>query len=148
MEAIAMNASVAYELIPAPDWASTTTIAVPDSSIHDSRGWARAVFDIRSVPWWTKALFAAREVVAFAMRIPPGEQSMLAVREVRGGEALIDTDDRHLHFAAGVRADNDLLHVTTAVKFKGLRGRLYFVPVRFLHDQITRSMMQAAAARA
>jgi hypothetical protein len=29
-----------------------------------------------------------------------------------------------------------------------MRGQLYFLPVRFLHDQITRSMMTAAAQRA
>ena len=69
------------------------------------------------------------------------------VSEVRDGEALIQTDDRHLRFVAGVRADDGLLHVTRAVQLKGRRGRLYFLPVRFLHDQITRSMMAAAAQR-
>ena len=49
---------------------------------------------------------------------------------------------------AGVRADEHLLHVTTVVQLKGWRGQLYFLPVRFLHDQITRSMMTAAARRA
>ena len=66
---------------------------------------------------------------------------------VRDGEALIDTDDRHLRFVAGVRAGHGLLHVTTAVQFKGWRGHCYFVPVRFLHDQVTRSMMTAADRR-
>jgi hypothetical protein len=37
--------------------------------------------------------------------------------------------------------------VTTAVQLKGWRGRLYFLPVRFGHDQITRSMMAAAGRR-
>jgi Protein of unknown function (DUF2867) len=141
-------ASVAYQLLPAPDWASTTTVAVADGSARDARGWAEAVFAVGSVPLWVKTLFGMREVVARLLRIPPGHPRMFAVHEVRDGEALIDTDDRHLRFVAGVRADERLLHVTTAVQLKGWRGQLYFLPVRFLHDQITRSMMAAAARRA
>ncbi len=140
--------SVVFQLMPQPDWASTTTVAVRDSSAHDAAGWAGAIFSAGSRPGWIRVLFGAREVVARVLRIPPGRPEMLAVREVRDGEALIDTDDRHLRFVAGVRAADGLLHVTTAVRFKGWRGRVYFVPVRFLHDQITRSMMTAAARRA
>jgi hypothetical protein len=139
--------SVAYQLMPRPDWATTTTVAVPDGSAHDAEGWARAIFAVGSVPSWVKAMFGAREVVARLLRIPPGQPAVFAVTEVRDGEALIDTDDRHLRFVAGVRAQEGLLHVTTAVQLKGWRGRLYFLPVRFLHDQITRSMMAAAARR-
>jgi hypothetical protein len=134
--------------MPRPDWAATTTVAVTDGSARDASGWARAIFSVGSVPLWIKAFFGAREVVAGVLRIPPGRPAMLAVREVRNGEALIDTDDRHLRFVAGVRADEHLLHVTTAVQLKGWRGQLYFLPVRFLHDQITRSMMAAAVQRA
>ena len=54
---------------------------------------------------------------------------------------------RHLRFVDGELADEHLLHVTTVVQLKGWRGQLYFLPVRFLHDQITRSMMTAAARR-
>jgi hypothetical protein len=141
-------ASIAYQLIPRPDWASTTTVAVTDGSVRDARGWADAIFAVGSVPLWVKALFGAREVVARLLRIPPGRPGVFAVREVRDGEALIDTDDRHLRFVAGVQADDHLLHVTTVVQLKGWRGQLYFLPVRFLHDQITRSMMTAAVRRA
>ena len=139
--------SVAYQLMPRPDWAATTTVAVARGPARDPGEWARAIFSVGSVPGWIKVLFGAREVVARLLRIPPGQASMLAVREVRDGEALIDTDDRHLRFVAGVRAEGQLLHVTTAVQLKGWRGQLYFLPVRFLHDQITRSMMVAAVRR-
>ena len=139
--------SVAYQVMPWPDWAATTTVTVTDGSARDAAGWAEAIFAVQSVPLWVRTLFGAREVVARLLRIPPGRPGMLAVREVRDGEALIDTDDQHLRFVAGVRADDRLLHVTTAVQLKGWRGQLYFLPVRFLHDQITRSMMAAAARR-
>jgi hypothetical protein len=107
------------------------------------------VFDLRSLPPWVKALFAAREVAVRLLGIPPGDPSMLAVDRVVDGEAVIDTDDRHLRFVATVRVDIDrgLLHTTTAVRFKGRRGRLYFAPVRLLHDAVTRAMMTAALAR-
>jgi hypothetical protein len=142
--------SVVYQLMPRPDWAATTTVTVTegaarDGATRDSAGWARAIFAVGSTPSWIRALFGVREVAARLLRIPPGQAAMLAVREVRDGEALIDTDDRHLRFVAGVRADGGLLHVTTAVQLKGWRGQLYFLPVRFLHDQVTRSMMTAAA---
>ncbi|MGH8862235.1 MAG: DUF2867 domain-containing protein [Jatrophihabitantaceae bacterium] len=139
--------SVVYERMPRPDWAMTTTTAVPGVPARTPRAWAEAIFDQRSVPIWVKALYGVREVAVRVLGLAPGEASMLAVRDVVGDEAIIDTDDRHLHFVAGVRADAGLLHVTTAVQLKGWRGHLYFVPVRFLHDQITRSMMQAAALR-
>jgi hypothetical protein len=139
--------SVAYQLMPQPDWAATTTVTVADGSMRAPEEWAGAIFSVGSMPGWIKALFGVREVVARLLRIPPGQASMFVVREVRDGEALIDTDDRHLRFVAGVRADEQLLHVTTAVQLKGWRGRLYFLPVRFLHDQITRSMMAAAVRR-
>jgi hypothetical protein len=139
--------SAAYRLMPQPDWAATTTVAVADGSARDPEEWAGAIFSVGSTPNWVKVLFGAREVVARLLRIPPGQASMFAVREVRDGEAIIDTDDRHLRFVAGVRADDRLLHVTTAVELKGWRGQLYFLPVRFLHDQVTRSMMVAAVRR-
>jgi hypothetical protein len=97
--------SVAYQLMPRPDWATTTTVAVTDGSTRTPEEWATAIFSVGSMPGWIKTLFGAREVVARLLRIPPGQASMLAVREVRDGEALIDTDDRHLRFVAGVRAD-------------------------------------------
>jgi hypothetical protein len=46
-----------------------------------------------------------------------------------------------------VAAEPGLVHVTTAVMLKGWRGRLYFMPVRLLHDAVSRSMMATAARR-
>ena len=137
--------SVALDILPQPDWASTTTVAIPPDVTRDPAAWAQAIFDGRTLPSWVKALFVARECLARPMRITPGDPAMLAVDRVVGDEALIDTDDVHLHFVAGVRADARFVHVTTAVTFKGWRGRFYFVPVRLLHDAVTRSMINRAA---
>lgn len=82
-----------------------------------------------------------------ALGIPRGGRWMLAVSRATSDEAIIDTDDRHLRFVAAVTAEPHLVHVTTAVTLKGWRGRVYFAPVRLLHDAVTRSMMTAAARR-
>lgn len=140
--------SAAFDVIPRPEWASTTIVAIPPDAA-DAADWARAIFDLRSLPVWVKALGGMRAVVAKLLRLPPAEQAMLTVDRMVGDEALVDTDDVHLHFAAGVRVDPaaGLLYVTTAVALKGWRGRAYFVPVRFLHDAVTRSMIESAAGR-
>jgi hypothetical protein len=139
--------SVAYQLLPTPDWAMTTSIAVPDAEAHTAEEWARAIFESRALPAWIEALGAARAVAAKAMQLPRANQRMLAVDRVIDGEAVIDTDDRHLRFVAGIRTEPGLVHVTTAVTLKGWRGKVYFAPVRLLHDPVTRSMMTAAARR-
>jgi uncharacterized protein DUF2867 len=136
--------SAVYEVVPRPDWALTTTVATPPGLTLDPGVWARAIFAARAVPAWGKALFALRQAAVLLVRIPVGRSEMLAVDRIVGDEALIDTDDVHLHFVAGVRAEPGFVHVTTAVALKGWRGRLYFAPVRLLHDAITRSMMEHA----
>jgi hypothetical protein len=141
--------SAAFDVVPNPDWASTTIVAIPSDAPDDPATWARAIFDARSVPAWGKALFGVRMVAAMVLRLPQGNRSMLAVDHVVADEAVIDTDDVHLHFGVGIRADPaaGLLYVTTSVALKGWRGKVYFVPVRFLHDAITRSMVHSAIMR-
>jgi hypothetical protein len=136
-----------FDLMPAPDWAATTTIAAENAAGHTPEEWARAIFDPRAVPPWVGALFGVRQAAVKALGIPRGRRWMLAVSQANRDEAIIDTDDRHLRFVASVTAEPGLLHVTTAVTLKGWRGRVYFAPVRLLHDAVTRSMMTAAARR-
>ncbi len=142
--------SAAFDLMPRPDWAATTTISLAPADQRSPEEWARAIFDISALPGWVRALFGLRAVAVKLLRIPSGDPAMLAVDRVVGDEAVIDTDDRHLRFVAAVRQDAEagFLHVTTAVTLKGWRGRVYFVPVRLLHDAVTRSMMESAARRA
>jgi hypothetical protein len=139
--------SAAFDVMPRPDWAATTTISIAPGVHASSEQWAREIFDFAPVPAWVKPFLAARAVVAAALRLAPGDPTMFAVERVVGDEAVIDTDDRHLRFVATVRSEPGLVHVTTLVTLKGLRGRVYFMPVRLLHDAVTRSMMVAAARR-
>lgn len=135
----------AFETLPRPDWAGTTTVAVSPDAPRDALVWAKAIFNPRNFPTWVKGLFVVREAAVRVLRLPPGDPRMLAVDRMVGDEALIDTDDVHLHFAAAVRTEPGLVHVTTAVQFKGWRGQLYFAPVRLLHDAVTRAMIARAA---
>ena len=139
--------SSVYRIMPVPDWAATTTEPLRGAPERDPAAWGRAVFDVDRLSSWGRGLFAVRDAAARVLRIPPSDPAMLAVDHVEGDEAIIDTDDEHLHFVAGVRAADGLLHVTTAVTFHNRVGRLYFVPVRFLHDQLTRNLMRSALDR-
>jgi hypothetical protein len=139
--------SAAFDLMPRPDWASTTTVAAANATGHTPEEWAGAIFDAGSLPSCVRGLMALRAVAAMVLRLPPGDPAMLAVDRVVGDEAIVDTDDRHLRFVAAVSTGPGLVHVTTAVTLKGWRGQLYFVPVRLLHDAVTRSMMAAAVRR-
>lgn len=139
--------SAAYSLVDRVDWAATTTVPMRSAVDHDPAIWARRVFSVGSAPAWVKTLLRLRQALVGLIGVRRANTAtVFTVDRVVDGEALIDTDETHLHFAAGVRPEPEagLLHVVTAVEFHGRRGRLYFIPVRFLHDQVLRSMMTRA----
>lgn len=146
----AVSMSAAYSLLDRVDWAATTTVRMRPTGDNDPTMWAQRVFSTGSAPAWVKALLGLRQALVRLIGVKRADpRQVFTVGKVVDGEALIDTDDIHLHFAAGVRPEPDagLLHVVTAVEFHGRRGRLYFTPVRFLHDQVLRSMMTSAVER-
>ena len=53
--------SAVFEIVPRPDWASTTTVAIPAGLTSDPEVWAKAIFDGRTVPSRVKAFFVIRE---------------------------------------------------------------------------------------
>lgn len=140
-----------------PDWADVVVESIPPTVVDasDPARWAREIFSPASVPGAVTALMAMREVFALAVGASRGSWDVFTVQEVLGdparggGEALIGYPDRHLDFRAAVGVDVEarLLWVTTAVWFHGRRGRTYFLPVRFLHDPVTRAMMRRAIDR-
>ena len=136
---------------PAPDWADVVVESLPMevAGVTDPVVWAREIFSARSLPAPVMALMGVRQLLAPLVGASRGSSETFAVQEVRGREALIAQSDRHLDFRAsvGVDADARLLWVTTAVWFHGWRGRSYFLPVRFLHDPLTRAMMRGAIRR-
>lgn len=144
--------SAALADLPAPDFADVCIVAIAPAAVAlptDPAYWARAVFDPRSAPRWVQVLFAVRQLAVRLVGIPPGDTAMFDVAEVVGDEAVIRADDVHLDFRCGVGIDAQarLLRVTTAVRLKGWRGRLYFVPVSVLHGPVTRAMATNAVRR-
>lgn len=55
----------------------------------------------------------------------------------------------HLDFRCGVGVDLDarLVRVTTAVRLKNRRGRLYFAPVRLVHPIVVMAMLRKTRRR-
>lgn len=142
-----MTPSLVLQHCPRPDHYDRQVVALPPGSHDDPRRWAAAVFDIRSSPAPVKALMSLRQLVVPLIGVPRTTGSPFRVREVVDGEALIATSERHLDFWCGVRAGEDGLEVTTAVRLHGWRGRVYWLPVGILHGPITRAMMRRAVRR-
>ena len=141
--------SLALDSIPVPDYADVIVLPVPPGGPSDPRIWAQTIFSPQSMPAWVAALMGLRQALVGLAGINRAPKDVFAVSEVRGEEALISADDTHLDFRCGVAFDAGagLLRVTTAVRLKGRRGRLYFAPVRVLHPLVVRAMMVRAAAR-
>ncbi|WP_426998906.1 DUF2867 domain-containing protein [Pseudarthrobacter sp. N5] len=141
--------SLVFVSIPAPDYADVIVLPVPAGCPADPRLWAEAVFSARSAPAWIRLLMGLRQAVVGVIGIHRATTAAFAVAEVLGEEALINTDDTHLDFRCGVAFDAGarLLRVTTAVRLKGWRGRLYFAPVRVLHPLVVHAMMAGAIRR-
>jgi hypothetical protein len=139
--------SLVFVDIPRPDYADVAIMTVPEGVDGDPAKLARAVFAVASMPPPVRALFAVRQLAVRLIGVPPAPREIFAVSQVVGCEALIAADDVHLDFRAGVAVQDGLLRVTTAVRLKGWRGRVYFAPVRLAHPIITRAMMRSAIAR-
>lgn len=144
---------MAFDDIPAPDFADVVVVAVPPTRrpvTTDPAEWARAVFSAPAVPLWAKLLIGVRQLVVGLIGVSRGDSTVFDVQAVRGEEALISMDDRHLDFRAGVAYDPErrLLRVTTVVRLKGWRGRVYFAPVSLVHNPMVRAMTRKAVRRA
>ena len=145
--------SSAFADIPAPAFADVVVIPIPSEVgvvNPDPAYWAKAVFNPRTAPRWVQVLFGVRQAAVRLIGVPPATADVFRVVNVVGDEALISTDDLHLDFRCGVGIDVDarLLRVTTVVRLKGRRGRVYFAPVSLLHGPVTRSMARHAVTRA
>lgn len=139
--------SLAFDNIPAPDYADVLIIPLPAGADPDPWHWADAIFSLRSMPGWILALMALRQVLVRAVGIPTAPRTVFQVRAVEDEEALIAFDDAHLDFRCGVGVDAAaaLVRVTTVVRLKGWPGRLYFAFVQPLHPLILKAMMRKAA---
>ena len=127
--------SLALQDIPIPDYCDV--VIVPTGGVEDSdpRVWAEAIFAHENTPLGSRGLRALRdEAVRLFDMVPPPQKEFVA-DEVVGSEALIVDDDEKLAVRIGVALlpGGELLQVTTAVKYKTVRGRLAFAPRRLMH---------------
>jgi len=141
--------SLAFVDIPAPDYADMSIGVLPQGATDDPAEWARALFSVHSMPGWIRAAMGLRQLVVPLIGIPRADRDVFAVKRVEGNEALLSVDDVHLDFrcGVGVDAETSIVRVTTTVRLKGWRGRLYFFPVRLAHPIVVHSMLKRAQRR-
>ncbi|QAY73254.1 DUF2867 domain-containing protein [Agromyces protaetiae] len=141
--------SLALEGIPRPDYVDVRAVAVPERIAVDPEMWARELFTLRSMPGWVRAAMGVRAALVPLIGVDPSQRGVFDVREVRGEEALVAYDDRHLYFRCGIGVGRDpgLVRVTTVVKLHGRRGRLYFAFIRIGHPFVVEAMLAKTARR-
>lgn len=141
--------SLALEDIPRPDFVDVVAAPLPLGATDDPRVWAATVFAGGSTPVWIRIAMAVRQLVVPLIGVPRAGRDVFVVSCVQDGEALISVDDRHLDFRAGVAVDTEtrLVRLTTVVRLKGWRGRVYFAPVSVVHPVVVRSMLRRACTR-
>lgn len=141
--------SLALRACPVHDFADVCVVPLRRGADTDPEAWLARVFDVRSAPTWVGLLFVARQALSPLVGIPKGTLAAFAPARTEGEEVLVDTPDRHLHFWLGlaVRQDPPRLVATTVVKLRGWRGRLYWLPVGFLHRPVLLAMMRRAVRR-
>lgn len=140
--------SIAFDDIAEPDYADMLIATIPPGAATDPRQWAERLFGPSATPAWVRAAMAIRQAIVPLLGIRRAPRDIFSVSRVDGEEALISVDERHLDFrcAVGVDAASRLIRVTTVVRLKGWRGRLYFAPVQLAHPAVVHAMLKRAIA--
>ncbi|MFK0039613.1 DUF2867 domain-containing protein [Paenarthrobacter sp. NPDC090517] len=138
--------SLAFREIPTPDYADVCLAPLPDGAGTDPGEWAGQLFSLESMPRWVAAAMGLRQALVPLIGVPKAPRDTFKVTDQAGEEALIFVRDKHLNFAAAVGVDpvSRLIRVTTAVEFKGWRGKLYFGVVRPVHPIVVNAMLRKA----
>lgn len=138
--------SLALRDIPIPDYCDVVIVPTGGVEESDPRVWAEAIFAHENTPLGSRGLRALRdEAVRLFDMVPPPQKEFVA-DEVVGSEALIVDDDEKLAVRIGVALlpGGELLQVTTAVKYKTVRGRLAFAPRRLMHAASVNTLARRA----
>lgn len=144
--AVGASGSLALRDIPIPDYCDVVIVPTAGVEEPDPRIWADAIFSHENTPLSARGLRALRdEAVRLFDMVPPPEKEFVA-DEVVGAEALIVDDDDKLRVRIGVALlpGGDLLQVTTAVKYRSVRGRLAFAPRRLMHAAAVNTLARRA----
>ncbi|MBM7506131.1 DUF2867 domain-containing protein [Agromyces aurantiacus] len=141
--------SMALEEIRDPDYADVAVGVLPAHATADPAAWARSLFSMRSLPRWLAIAIVLRQAIGPLVGIAAHPADRFRVRCVRGEEALLAVDDRHLDLrvAVGVDEAHGIVRVVTAVRMKGWRGRLFMIPVRMVHPHLVNAMIARSRRR-
>ena len=140
------STSLALRDIPVPDYCDVVIVPTRGVEEADPRVWAEAIFSHENTPLGRRGLLALRdEAVRLLDMVPPPAKEYLA-DEVVGSEALIRDDDEDLQVRIGVALlpGGQLLQVTTAVKYRSIRGRLKYGPRRLMHAAAVNTLARRA----
>ena len=139
----------AYAIV-LPPRVSVRTFA--DAVFASSPRWASKLMALRNAIVRPLGLIATRftlEHAAFAANGSGERIGIFPVLAATQEEILLGLDDRHLDFRVSVRildgGGEHLGVVTTLVRFHGMLGRAYFVPVRPVHRLIVPAMLRHGA---
>ncbi len=106
-----------------------------------------AIFD---VPGWVKGLMKIRDSVTSIFGLKSGKElrpegttyfGMVLQNE---NEIVMGESDKHLDFRTSVFADraNEVIYLTTIVRFHNIWGRVYFFFVKPFHKMIIKSLLK------
>ncbi|MEE1617159.1 hypothetical protein V1260_03275 [Brachybacterium sp. J144] len=138
--------SLALRDIPIPDYCDVVIVPTRGVEESDPRVWAEAIFSHENTPLSKRGMLALRdEAIRLFDMVPPPEKDFVA-DEVVGSEALIKDDDANLQVRIGIALlpGGDLLQVTTAVKYRSVRGRIAFAPRRLMHAAAVNTLARRA----
>ncbi|GAA1486399.1 hypothetical protein [Brachybacterium fresconis] len=140
------GSSLALRDIPIPDYCDVVIVPTGGVDEPDPRVWADAIFSHENTPLSKRGMRALRdEAIRLFDMVPPPEKEYVA-DEVVGAEALIIDDDANLRIRIGVALlpGGELLQVTTAVKYRSVRGRIAFGPRRLMHAAAVNTLARRA----
>lgn len=139
-------ASLALRDIPVPDYCDVVIVPTQGIEETDPQIWAEAIFAHENTPLSSRGLRALRDEAVRLFDMVPPPPKHYAVEDVVEGEALIcdDTPDLRVRIGVAVLPGGDLLQVTTAVKYRSLRGRLAFAPRRLMHAAAVNTLARRA----
>jgi hypothetical protein len=150
---VAMNPrSMSLAALDAHDYADSFQVIVDSELPSDPTYWTEKL--LQDVPPLVARMMAARNAAMkpLGLRVSgdPGALPFPKLDETEE-EVLVGLDDKHLNFRASIRVEphGTMQAVTfeTVVKFNGITGRLYFLPVKPMHKYVVIPRMLEHAAR-
>lgn len=151
-----------HRAMPVSHYEDAFEITLPDGVRVDSEQATRRILFDQSPRWLDGLMGLRNRLVRFmGIRAPivdpvkirknfSLDREQLGIFRVYGynpSEALLGDDDWHLDFRVAVTVSESTpqrVAIATRVRFNHVVGKLYFMPVRFFHRLIVRSLLRKA----